>query len=400
MRTRTRTLTPPASCGLTGLNETFVDLSTPLKGWKACSHSYAKVTSFQPGGGTWSSRNLNSSNPPTVRPISDAVRFPGAWVASNWRGWVSESLDPQSDLKLEAVDMNSVVLELSRSSTNLAETIATFSDTVNLFRAPGLFLKHAAKSGIPVSRRPLKELRKSLDTAGQTWLSGTYGYLPLISDLQNLASFCASPRKALNDLKKPLVKDIRNSVSDGYCTRRPPGMNKYHFSLHVETQRFLSRMIRLEGTPNPAFHAMSLANQLATYYGLNDFGRLAWELTPGSFVFDWFSSLGRSVASIGALNGPLAYCNVTVSSTNKLLTKQTYTVTPAETTTVKNTWLNTETSINVFGGSCVLESCSFSRSARGEADLSGSTFQNGLSSYRTATGMALLLGSLGRITGW
>lgn len=342
-------------------------------------------------------------NPPVTEDITANIHnYPGyAWQSYVWRGWVSEVPNPPPhSIELPAVDLNSIVMDLSRSSSNIAETIATFKSTTSLFRRPAQFLKHASKNGIKTSRKPLKELRVSLDTAGKTWLTGTYGYLPLISDLIEISALCLNPSKSLEKLKRPVTRDIRSTNSDSYSTERPVSMDPHYFSQKVQVVRSLSRLIRIEGTPNPSFQAMSLANQMATYLGLNDFGRLAWELVPFSFVFDWFSNLGRSVASTSALNGHLAYCDIACSSALKTQTLTSYMTNPAPETTYTNTYFQTRQSINVVGGSCTVEDIMYVRSPRGEADLSGATFTNGLNAYRTTTGFALLLGSLRHLAGW
>lgn len=402
MRSRTRTFTAPTYCTVTGLVETFLDHATPSKLWKECHHSSKKVLAFQPASGTIVT--VSAVGHPTVtQDITPSVRpFPGyTWQAGSWRGFVPEVLnEPPSAMELPKVNAAKVAMDLSRSSTNLAEFIATLKDTCSLFSVPGMFLKHAVKHGVRVSNRPLKELKGSLNAAGSTWLQGTYGYLPLISSLQELTAIARAPQKTLARLAKPVSQDIRHQTSRSYSSVPSPNLDQYSFGTNVRVHQTLQRLIRLDGQPNPSFQSMSIANQMATYLGLNDFGRLAWELVPFSFVVDWFTDLGSNIASASALNGPLAYSNLRVSSCMKTRTVSSYSVVGARTTSVKNLWFQNTATINLNGGMCVVENIDFHRSAYGEGDSSGSTFNNGLSAYRTATGLALLHGSTRKLTGW
>lgn len=405
MRTRTRNFTPLTNCTVDSLTETFIDIEVPSKTWKECVHTSKKVISFTAPSGFYTATYDDPSHSAYSDEILSAKNFPGfSWEYSFWKGWVPEFPSPEHEIELKAIDVDSLIMDLSRSSTNVAECIATMTGTANLFRRPASFLKHVSKKGLPVSRRPLKELRSSLDTAGKTWLAGTYGYLPLISDLVELTSVCTQPRKTLDKLKRPVKRDIRDSNSISYSTDPIPDSYdteaKYWGKTGLRTTKTVSRLIRLEGIPNPTFQAMSVANQMATYLGLNDFGRLAWELVPFSFVFDWFSHLGKSISSASALNGHMAYMDVLVSSAQKTVINEVFTSLAPTITEVYDSWAGIRHNVTLTGGSCEVESVAFARSKYGQGDTSGSSFSNGLSSYRTATGLALLLGQFGRVTGW
>jgi hypothetical protein len=406
MRTRTRTPIKPAGCRCESLTETFTDDPHPAKIWKPCYHKIVTVDSFtRPSVRTVTQSHYLPPRPPTITNYPLGGNFPkylGNW-GGTFRGYTADVPPLAQSVTLPEIDLDQVVLELSRSSTNLAEIAATFVPTVALFSGPGRFLKHWRKSEryqIGVSRRPLKELRASLDRAGETWLAGTYGYIPLLSDLVELTRICRDPIKVLKKLKEPVTKNIRQSASLEVSSTENPLRRDYDFSYRWTDKVTRSRLIRLNGTPNPSFQSLSLANQMATYLGLADFGRLAWELVPFSFVFDWFSSLGASVASAQALNGHYAYCDMKVSSAVSTKTVRTYTPRPSRKSSYFSTQFNFTQTCDVAGGLCTVRTEEFSRSSYGEGDTSGSTFHNGLSAYRTTTGLALLLGQMRHLTGW
>lgn len=325
----------------------------------------------------------------------------GSFDTTYFRGFFRDVLKESPPPALPAFDARSVALELSRSSTNLAEAIATMKDTSKMLARPGRFLKHLSnrKDIVYTERTRLAELKAAIDRAGSTWLEGTYGYIPLISDLIELSSIVVNPRKALEKLKQPIQRDYRDAAVSNWSYAPNEQLDSHTARLSHSTVVKASRLVRVEGQPNPTFQAMGLANQMATYLGLNDFGRLAWELTPYSFVIDWFTSMGKSLSSAAALNGPLAYCDVRFSSAIKTTQTDEYSVV-APTVTSTQMWGPYKAFIRLNGGTLVLEKIDFVRSKPGEANLGGDLVVNGLNAYRTATGVALLLGRLGSLSKW
>jgi len=390
MRTRSRSTLIPSGCTLGPYIETFEDSSERGRVWKPCSHSSVKVTKFVPPSVAWSQEIPDYG-------IRDSgvglVSFPGyTWANSVHSGFVGESFTSEHDATLPRIDLDAVNADLSRSSTNLAEGMATFRDTLELFSRPGAFFRHLKRSGsIPVSDRPLKELKNALNRAGETWLEGTYGYLPLLSDLVELSRIATNPRSALSRLSKPITKDIRSHASS---TRETSGIDyEFKFKQRIKESLVLKRLVRIQGQPNPEFQSMCLANQMATFLGLNDFGRLLWELTPYSFVADWFTDLGKSVSSYSAFNGVYAYTDFIVSTALSSVLTQDYSVVYPTKPVYEFLWggyMRTIYSASVTGGTCSVETKSFTRSGLGSGSTDGSLFSNGLTSYKTATGFALL----------
>lgn len=400
MRTRTRTNSVPTLCApFEPCIESFTDDPSPARVWKPCSHNSVKVVEFVNPSVIQTSDGF--VDPPGG--LADARIFPnGGFNTGRFYGWADESHPSLSPAEFEAISLDKVAMDCSRSSLNLAEMIATYKETVKLFSKPARFLDHATRMGVPVSRRPLKELRHALDSASKTWLAGTYGYLPLISSLKELVPLCTRPRESMARLKVPLKKDIRQATSSSGSSQRLPDTPARSCTLHVEVEVQRRRLVQVTGDINPTFFAMNLANQLATYLGLNDFGRTAWELVPYSFVVDWFTNVGKVVANASGMNGHLAYCNLRASSAETTITRTKYQAKGPLVSSCTAYWqgIPYTLAINVSGGVCVVERKQFVRSAFGDADLSGSWFNTGLSSYRTATSAALLLGQLGRLASW
>lgn len=406
MRVRTRALsTSPYYNGNDPCIESITDLEPngADKSWKPCGHSRVRVVSLQPCRVRIGGSNLASSAPVSWGPEIEAAKYLpfGSFEDTIFSGYFRDVLEVAPPPVLPAFDANGAALDISRSSTNLAEMMATMKQTAAMLAKPGKFFRHLTKKNdiVYTERTPLSELRSAIDRAGSTWLEGTYGYLPLISDLIELSSIAVNPRKALDKLKKPIKRDYRDANQVEYTYSRDPQTPIHGTRLARSTTVTASRLIRIEGQPNPTFQAMGLINQMATYLGLNDFGRLAWELVPYSFVLDWFTSMGSSIGSAAALNGHLAYCDIRFSSAIRTTRVEKYSVVPPGVTEVTY-WWPYRRHLDVKGGYLETEHVTFSRSKSGEAVLGGDLVVNGLNACRTTSGIALLLGRLGSLSRW
>lgn len=403
MRTRTRSSpSSPYYNGSAPAIETITDSDpSASRSWKPCGHSRVSVKTLVPCI-VQSGTSYNGRAPEWGNPVEAAKYLPyGSFDFVYFKGFFRDVLKESPPPVLPAFDASKVALDISRSSTNLAESIATLKDTSRMLARPGRFLKHLSnrKDIVYTERTRLAELKAAIDRAGSTWLEGTYGYIPLISDLIELSSIAVNPRKALDKLKKPVKRDYRDAAISTWAYAPNAQLDSNTARLSISTVVKASRLVRVEGQPNPTFQAMGLANQMATYLGLNDFGRLAWELIPYSFVVDWFTSMGSSLAAAAALNGPLAYCDVRFSSAIKTTKTDEYQVIGPRNTSAQM-WGPYKAYIKLNGGSLVLETVDFTRSKPGEANLGGNLVVNGLNAYRTTTGVALLLGRLGSLSRW
>lgn len=380
-RMRERRGTMPPDYGGPWPYESFVDDPVPSKSWKKCSHRRTRILEYAPATGgiqySW--------YPPSARIWS----IPSGVFEPSFPSKGSVAFEGP-ELVLPSIDLASMALEKSRSSSNVAEILSTCKQTMSSLVRPWEFLKFVNKNGlssIQGSRRPLRELRAGIDRAASTWLEGTYGYLPLISDLAEIYSLATDPKRALSNIK-PEVQYIRNIVSGDSAVIPVEGVGEYNVYITGKRSMSLERCVRINWDINPTFFTMSYAQQMASYLGLRDYGRLAWELVPYSFVADWFTNVGKSLAASAALNGPLMYCVGSVSSWTR-----TVTTTSMSLVGPRNPHRNDYTLIISSGGVCSTEEVNFVRSAAGEGDVDGAMVWNGLNSYRTASGIALLVGA-------
>lgn len=387
MRARSRYLYPvPGSSGVPVSHETFIDDpdSPSSRGWKPCTHLRTVVTSASP-----TNLVLRRDNYP------DRILNQGSFGSFNGNGFFGPGpttvpLD-YAPPELPSIDLHSLAMENSRSSTNLAELISTFRDTAKMFSRPYRFFKESGIIRDYDRAGPLRNARDAINRAGSTWLEGTYGYLPLISDLIELSTICRDPSIVIDRIvsraSKP-QKLYHQSVSGCSYTNDDPQPNE--FNIRVNRSDEVSRLVRIEWVINPSFFSMSTANLFASYLGLNDYGRLGYELIPLSFVADWFTGIGKSISSSPYLNGPLAMSVGSVSSWSRIVTKY-------EHIGIAPITVEPDRSFSGSIGTLAYEIEEFNRTKRGEGDTGGSLFQNGLDGYRTATGLALLHGRAGSI---
>lgn len=396
MRTRKRTLTaPPGSWTSQCIgSDTFTDdPSLPRDRWKECSRSRVEYREAKP----FAYSATNSTGSFTSGVTGGAFE---SFTLYDVSGHYYQNI-PDVDISLAPFDLQEIRMSRSRSSANLATCIAEFKDTLSMFSNPYLFVKKLAKHPkVSLCRKtPLGELDAVVKSGGDAWLSMTYGVLPFIGDLTELSRVARNPRLALSRAKlKPTVQDFHQSLTR--TVKSVPFSPEYMNQAYVSTTRTIerSKMIRCEFRLNPDFQSMSLANQLASYLSLNDYGRLAWELIPYSFVADWFTNLGKRVSNISALNGPIMWDVCSYSSMSKIVTTDLMT--------------SRIGSLNRSGywrmsmkqpGMLTRKSVVFNRSPHGRGDNSSdppSFSGSGLTAYKSVSGFALLHGAAGKFQKW
>lgn len=398
MRTRSRVPPVPASgwSSLPSPKDVFVD--EPVnRGWKDASRqtveplSSSKLTvtcEVSPNGnGIFSTQTLS--------------RAPFYW-AGEYALQYGVALLPNKpvDLNFGKVDLVQMAYDRSRSDLFLLDFLRTASETLRMLQKPWKFLAYCKRFGLrghDHSRR-LSALKRPLDLAGQTWLEGTYGYIPLMQDLYNIGKLCSSPGEVLAAAANlPVTTNVRQRFTRTSSYEDVDLSTSYYKSrLCVRnTQVFFgSRLLRIRWLYNPSYGAQSMAQQIASYIGLNDFGRLGYEALKFSFVADWFSSFGSRFSQNPAFNGPVMWMThpqVLVSQSIK------------ETCFFGQPFINNPTSTRYYrnqvvtGGSASYRKTTFSRTKTAASAIDSFQEGDGLTAYRTATGAALGLGELNRL---
>lgn len=153
------------------------------------------------------------------------------------------------------------------------------------------------------SRRKLKSLRREWRTAGNLWLEWSYGWGPLLGTVYDM----------MDDLRTAKSKPLRFTVR----------ANTEHTNSYVLTQSgsfpILYEQSKLLSWPalrtDYVKHGISLTYEVKdtiisdlTGAGIANPGLVAWELTPWSFVVDWFANVGNYLESQTIGNGLRYIC--------------------------------------------------------------------------------------------
>jgi hypothetical protein len=223
--------------------------------------------------------------------IQDMSTFSGFLASSpDFDGIVdpakSKCLSKARDMKVNAA----VSLGEGRQTVRMIRDIAQkLGNAYSAFRK-GNF-KRAAK---------VLNIKKPVGEAANHWLAYNYGWSPLLSDVKGLAELAAQ-HLALGGRGPRLKVTSRNRVSNAVSAYGALGQGSY----------FLNVDYHLDGDWTYEGHAGLLLQLVSTEaalaaqlgFGATDPALLAWELTPFSFVFDWFIDVGQWLESASSLQG-------------------------------------------------------------------------------------------------
>lgn len=163
-------------------------------------------------------------------------------------------------------------------------------------------LRHLAK--VPKTSRRGAQLSIGANELSKAWLELQYGWKPLINDIGALAEMIKLHPKE-NRIR------ARSSNRGGATLYSPSNLGNVQV---FKNDRRLQQIVVVTSQPT-----------LMERFGLTDPRSIAWELTPFSFVVDWFTPIGDYLKSIHAVNhmpvkeviqtySSLQSANVTVTS--------------------------------------------------------------------------------------
>jgi hypothetical protein len=218
-------------------------------------------------------------------------------TASRWTANDTIALQGKLREKIAGSDFNmGIFLGEGREALQLiSNTAIRFRKALTALRR-GDIRSVATVLGIqsPRSGRILKDSTSSLS---QAWLELQYGWLPLLKDTRSAAEALAHqlnvPMQQVYRVrsKKPLIASHNDNILRG---------KDYFFDGNTKGQ-LIARVIEVD---------------VPALYGLLDPASVAWELTPWSFVADWFIPIGSYLAARG-LNSSLTGTFVTTVTTRE-----------------------------------------------------------------------------------
>lgn len=235
------------------------------------------------------------------------------------------TLPPVPDMESAIGKMNAEICdyirEAGRSSLHAISFIREVSDTIAMLRNPFRildFVKH--HSGVsPKSKMSLKKAFKKahsnaadkgvIDRAADTWLEGTYGWNPFVSDLLAAAEVLGSALQSRRQLAAEGSQKFRlqkgGKQTDriaGYSTGGP------YWQVFLNEGTVATRWKAVYYgvlQVSPSVQAESFLVSASRSLNLDRLGYAVWDAVPYSFVADWFLPLGDTIDD--ALSGPAFY---------------------------------------------------------------------------------------------
>jgi len=216
---------------------------------------------------------------------------------------LKSALNAQVTIKL----LNSV----KDQKINLAQAFAERAQTIQLLASTAIKLAKSFSAlrrgnivaagkalGIRVSRRTRQNYRimrqeKPFDAASNAWLELQYGWKPLLNDVYGAAEQAA----ILNGEKVVGRASVshRRKYNDVVRIQIP--------GLQGDAMASVQRQVDLEQKMTVYFEVNNSSLKTAAQMGLTNPLVIAWELTPWSFVVDWFIPVGNWLSSLDATTG-------------------------------------------------------------------------------------------------
>jgi len=192
---------------------------------------------------------------------------------------------------------------IADQKANIAEDLATYAQTARMFSNKAQALRDildAFKKDKRVrnhARRNLREVASKGDkVAAQAYLEYVYGWKPLVSDVfgayQLLKDYSTGKKAVIVHGHGSSSQQEQTSFQDSYPSTVGGNWIKNQSSTKVRTR------CDLYGRVDPNLVAWRMLNQLGLLNPLS----FAWELTPWSFVVDWFIPVGPV---LNALTAPI-----------------------------------------------------------------------------------------------
>lgn len=244
------------------------------------------------------------------------VNFPGYQVGSysgpvivkvpNGMSAVIGSLYDTQVSALEA-DVKSKALAKARDmKTNVAVFFGEGRQTVRMIRGTaerlGRAYRHFRKGRFGNAAKELG-INKPTGSAANHWLEYTYGWSPLLSDAKGLAELAAQQvgvggrqrRFSVHAKSEFNALDRTNSNPTAPCNYPYGELVGYWWDYDFTATAHAGLLLEVDCTSS------QLAAQ--TGFGLTDPLLFGWELTPFSFVFDWFIDVGTYLENLSSLQG-------------------------------------------------------------------------------------------------
>jgi hypothetical protein len=304
--------------GQTGTESSIAQQCTP--GWRKLVKKGDIVMSYMQLGRT--ERTLTSEGSvDLIYPGQDST-YRGDFCAYV-RGEATPPLDtpnPSNLARVRNLALTAALAKCNDPEMLSGEFLATMSSTVRMLRSP---FSGAGNLIRKMRKHRNKNLKKSgsnlLKANGETWLEYRYGWKPLMADIESIMNHII---RSNNNEKRRFVgrsTQSETTYSDQNVDVRLRGDFQY---LVIKGTYSKEEILRCSAGVIAEIDAASAMKELseAFGFGLHAIPATLWELTPYSFVVDWFANVDTWVRSITIdprvtlrSNWVTAVSNITVS---------------------------------------------------------------------------------------
>ena len=227
----------------------------------------------------------------------------GPWMTQRWEGGLADKyyqVMPSFPRTQSLPGANSTyraevecLLKVRDMSVNLLNTFAERQKSIDMImdRTTRVYRAYkAAKRGKFRDAASILGVDKRGKKSAKSWLELQYGWLPLLSDIHGGYEFLTGRRAVKGTLFK-VSRTITDNDTETISNQTAS------WSMHSNVQTKMITKVVLWYTVE--YEALAEASKL----GLLNPLEVAWELTPWSFVVDWFLPIGNVLGALSATSG-------------------------------------------------------------------------------------------------
>jgi len=201
-----------------------------------------------------------------------------------------------------------------------AKTMALLRNPAkSLFNAVGSYLHRIKGDARKIRRLPRKRKR---DVLAETYLEATFGWTPLLYDIDDAAKALAEIANKTNLSPKSVVV----GAASGTGTMNAPSV--YHWPPGTSPTTFYKRYVdylvdvKYTAYMGSSFGSVGDAQRLG--FSPREFFPTLWELLPWSFVVDYFTNIGDIISAHAYANSGVLFTNKTSHSIITVSDKKLY----------------------------------------------------------------------------
>lgn len=198
-----------------------------------------------------------------------------------------------SNIAVTVAELPKTLALIASSAARLATAASRLKrfDVHGAFQALGItnrnHLRKLGKQSRNFSRKPIGRR----DFASQAWLEMTYGWQPLLQEIE----------AAANDLSEAWDEAGADILIRGAGKVSGPAIHANDWAGSDTVYKECSETARVGYVIYADVFDTSQRHMSGA--GVQDLASVAWELTPFSFVIDWFIPIGNWISSLTALDG-------------------------------------------------------------------------------------------------